>query len=145
MVLKQFNSLTTLELYQLLHLRNEVFVVEQTCPYQDLDYHDQKALHLLMTQNQTLIGYARIFGPSQYFTNASIGRVIIKATHRNRTLGQQLMQYAITSIKNQFNTSQIEISAQSYLRQFYQNLGFQTIGNPYLEDNIPHIKMIKTS
>lgn len=142
LVAKTFQELTTIELYDLLALRSEVFVVEQNCIYQDIDNKDQKAIHVLMTKDQQLIGYSRIFAPNQYFKNASIGRVLIHPDFRKHQLGNQLMLFSIQQIKQHFNTQTIEISAQCYLEKFYQNLGFKSIGNPYLGDDIPHVKMI---
>ncbi len=142
---KSFLDLSVQELYDVLALRSEVFVVEQNCVYQDIDQKDQKALHVLMTHNGALVGYARLFAPLAYFKNASIGRVIIKSTYRHHQLGKQLMQYAIQAIKTNYQTDLIEISAQCYLIKFYEDLGFLTVGDSYLEDDIPHIKMVKTN
>ncbi|MBC2843902.1 GNAT family N-acetyltransferase [Winogradskyella flava] len=141
---KTFEELNTKELYDLLQLRSEVFVVEQDCVYQDVDGKDQKALHVLGYKGQKLIAYTRIFKPGDYFKEASIGRVVVKENERQHQYGYDIMNTSIKAIKHYFNESSIRISAQTYLEQFYNNLGFEAVGEEYLEDGIPHINMIKT-
>ncbi|MGB0897492.1 MAG: GNAT family N-acetyltransferase [Flavobacteriaceae bacterium] len=143
-IIKTFQELTTNELYAMLQLRSEVFVVEQDCVYQDVDGKDDKAIHVLGYKNNVLIGYSRLFKPGNYFSEASIGRVIIKASERKFGYGHDLIQKSIEIIETQFNTKDIHISAQTYLKTFYESHGFQQIGEGYLEDDIPHIKMIKS-
>jgi ElaA protein len=126
-------------------MRSEVFVVEQNCIYQDIDYKDQKAIHVLLKKNKELIGYTRIFNKGDYFKNASIGRVLVSKNNRKNNYGSQLMEASIKVIKTKFKVSKISISAQTYLKQFYNNLGFKVTGEEYLEDGIPHIAMIKTN
>lgn len=140
---KYFQDLNTQELYDLLALRSAVFVVEQDCVYQDLDYKDQKALHLLGYIQGELVAYTRIFAPGDYFENASIGRVIVAKTHRSKQLGHAIMRASITALLKRHEVSQIDISAQSYLERFYEFHGFKSTGEEYLEDGIPHKKMIK--
>ncbi len=140
---KSFKELTTQELYKLLQLRSEVFVVEQDCVYQDIDGKDQKALHVLGFENETLVAYTRIFKSGDYFENASIGRVVVAETKRDKQYGKLIMEASIEAIKDNFSTNKITISAQVYLKKFYSDLGFKAHGEEYLEDNIPHIKMIK--
>jgi ElaA protein len=140
---KTFKQLSTDELYAILQLRSEVFVVEQDCVYQDLDYKDQKALHVLGFKNEALVAYTRIFKPNDYFENASIGRVIVKESERKYRYGYDIMDASIKAIKDYYNETKIKISAQVYLKKFYNNLGFKSIGEEYLEDGIPHIGMIK--
>lgn len=142
---KHFNQLSVSELYDILHMRSEVFVVEQNCIYQDIDYKDQKAIHVLLKKNKELIGYTRIFNKGDYFKNASIGRVLVSKNNRKNNYGSQLMEASIKVIKTKFKASKISISAQTYLKQFYNNLGFKITGEEYLEDGIPHIAMIKTN
>lgn len=139
---KTFAELTTLELYQILALRSEVFVVEQNCIYQDIDGKDFKAWHVLMQYKEELVGYVRLFQAGDYFEKASIGRVVVSPKYRGKQMGYALMQFAIKEITNLFKAIEIEISAQFYLQKFYESLGFQTIGAPYLEDDIPHVRMI---
>ena len=141
--IKSFEQLTKQELYDVLHLRSEVFVVEQDCVYQDIDGKDQKALHVLGYKNNELIGYTRVFKPGLYFKESSIGRVVVEKNHRQNKYGYNLMEASIKAIKKYFNETLIKISAQCYLKQFYTNVGFKAIGNEYLEDGIPHITMIK--
>ena len=140
---KSFSELTVSELYQILQLRSEVFVVEQDCVYQDIDFKDQKALHVLGYKNNTIIAYTRIFKPSDYFENASIGRVVVKQIERKYGYGHELMKVSIEAIKDSFHQEKITISAQLYLKKFYESHGFIQVGETYLEDGIPHIRMDK--
>ncbi|WP_375240056.1 GNAT family N-acetyltransferase [Aurantibacter sp.] len=140
---KTFKELTKDQLYNLLQLRSEVFVVEQDCVYQDIDYKDQKALHILGIKDHKIVAYTRIFKPADYFELSSIGRVIVKEDQRKFKYGYQIMEASIKAIKDHFNETEIKISAQCYLNKFYNNLGFKNIGETYLEDGIPHIAMIK--
>ncbi len=141
---KTFTELTTVELYTLLQLRSEVFVVEQDCVYQDLDGKDQKALHILGYANEILVAYTRVFKPGDYFKEASIGRVLVKENERQHKYGHIIMKASIQAISDVYNESAIKISAQTYLKKFYNNLEFMEIGEEYLEDGIPHIGMLKT-
>jgi ElaA protein len=140
---KTFNELSTTELYDVLQLRSEVFVVEQDCVYQDLDGKDTKALHVLGLKNDKIVAYTRVFGPGDYFKEASIGRVVVAQNERKYKYGYVIMEASIEAIKNYFKTTTVKLSAQRYLKKFYNNLGFKTVGAEYLEDGIPHIAMIK--
>jgi len=140
---KTFKELTTKELYQVLQLRSEVFVVEQNCIYQDIDGKDQTALHVLGYMEDKLVAYTRMFKPGDYFEHASIGRVVVRAHERKFKYGYTIMEASIEAVKTYYNTTTIKISAQTYLKRFYNNLGFKEIGEEYLEDDIPHIAMIK--
>ncbi len=142
-IIKSFTELTSNELYKILQLRSEVFVVEQNCVYQDIDAKDQKALHVIGYKNNNIIAYTRIFKPGDYFLEASIGRVVVKQSERKYNYGHQIVKASIKAIKDNFNETTIKISAQTYLIKFYNSLGFKQIGNEYLEDDIPHIAMIK--
>ena len=141
--IKRFNELSASELYQLLQLRSEVFVMEQNCVYQDIDGKDEKALHLLGKIDNKVVAYSRIFKAKDYFDNASIGRVAIAEKFRAQKWGHQLMQEAISGIENNFGIQSITISAQLYLKKFYETHGFVQIGETYLEDGIPHIEMLR--
>ena len=141
--IKTFNELSLDELYYLLRLRSEVFVVEQDCVYQDVDGKDHKALHIIGKKENTIIAYTRIFKPGDYFKEASIGRVVVSEKARHLKYGNQLMEASIKAVEEAFHTKEIKLSAQKYLEKFYTNLGFKTIGEPYLEDGIPHIAMVK--
>jgi len=138
---KTFKQLTKEELYKILRLRAEVFVVEQDCAYQDVDNKDQKALHILGYKNEKLLAYARIFKPNDYFKLASIGRVVVVKKERKHQYGYQLMEASIMAINMHFNEHAIAISAQEHLEGFYNKLNFKRKSKSYLEDGIPHIKM----
>lgn len=138
-----FEQLNTQMLYQLLRLRSEVFVVEQNCVYQDIDNKDLKAHHVLGTLKGELLAYTRFFAPGDYVENASLGRVVVHPDHRGKKLGEQILQDTLNEIKKRFGKISIEISAQTYLTQFYFDFGFRAIGEEYLEDGIPHIKMLR--
>ena len=144
-IIKTFTQLTTKELYQILRLRSEVFVVEQDCVYQDLDDKDQKALHLFISDEKEVMAYTRLFAPGLYFESASIGRVVVAENHRKDGLGHILIQQSIEAIKTNYKTFKITISAQVYLKEFYESHQFIKEGDEYLEDGIPHIKMIYSS
>ena len=141
--IKKFEALTANELYTILRLRSEVFVVEQDCVYQDLDDKDKKALHVIGWYGNTIVAYTRIFDVKLYFNEASIGRVVVDQKHRSKGFGIDIMNASIDAIKKHYNQTQIKISAQTYLIKFYNNLGFKEQGKPYLEDGIPHTAMIK--
>tara|TARA_B100000929_G_scaffold46289_2_gene32961 strand:- start:1852 stop:2295 length:444 start_codon:yes stop_codon:yes gene_type:complete len=141
--IKAFNELTLNSLYEVLQLRAEVFVVEQNCPYQDVDGKDQKAMHILGYHKEQLVAYTRVFKPGYYFDNASIGRVVVKENARQYGFGKDIMKASIAFIEDTLDLSTIELSAQTYLKKFYNDLGFKEIGEGYLEDDIPHIRMIK--
>ena len=138
---KPFSELSPNELYEMLQLRSEVFVVEQNCAYQDIDGKDQKAIHVLGYSDGILVAYSRLFKPKDYFEHASIGRVIVKASHRDKKLGHKLMRVSIDAITTLFQETKITISAQFYLQKFYESHGFIVVGESYLEDDIPHIEM----
>lgn len=139
--IKPFNELTLQELYKLLSLRNEVFIVEQNCVYQDLDGNDDKALHVLISENDELLAYARIFDKGIKYSTASIGRVIVAPSKRNLKLGHVLVNAAVDAVHKHFNTEEITISAQEHLQKFYAAHGFVTTSETYLEDDIPHVEM----
>ena len=140
---KSFKELSTQELYDILQLRSEVFVVEQNCVYQDIDGKDQKALHVIGIKNNKIVAYTRLFKPGDYFENASIGRVVVAKNQRQFKYGYDIMKASISAIENSYKETFIKISAQAYLKSFYNNLGFKEIGEEYLEDDIPHIAMIR--
>ncbi|AOW17909.1 GNAT family N-acetyltransferase [Polaribacter vadi] len=139
--IKLFSELNTTELYQILQLRAEVFVVEQDCVYQDIDFKDQKALHVFGFKNDKVVAYTRIFKPGDYFENASIGRVVVAEKERKFGYGHLIMKASISAIKNNFKVDEITISAQKYLKKFYETHQFKQVGEEYLEDGIPHIRM----
>lgn len=136
-----FKELDIYKLYNLLYLRAEVFVVEQDCPYLDVDNKDQKAVHLQGYLGEKLVAYCRLFKPGDYFEEASIGRVIVAADYRKYGYGHQLMTKAIELQASLLNETKITISGQLYLKKFYESHGFIQTSDTYLEDNIPHIQM----
>jgi len=140
---KRFDELTTEELYTILALRAEVFVVEQNCPYQDLDGKDKNALHVLGYLNGTLIAYARVLKQGiSYQEYASIGRVVTDFSARGKKYGHELMVYSIGVCQKHYTGQKIKISAQAHLEKFYTTHGFVATGESYLEDGIPHIGML---
>jgi ElaA protein len=141
--IKKFEEFSNIELYNLLQLRNEIFVVEQECAYQDIDGKDFLALHIIGYKKNELVSYARCFPPGTYFSEASIGRVLVKESFRGTNCGQSILKASIKAISTHYNTETIKISAQTYLRKFYESFGFKQEGREYLEDGIPHISMTK--
>lgn len=141
---RYFNDLRLDQLYDLMAIRQEVFVVEQNCPYLDADGKDREAYHLLgYSTDYRLVAYARLLRPGLSYPNyASIGRVVTHASIRRQGGGRALMEAAIAQTRALFPGAAIKISAQVYLTHFYQSLGFQTVGGQYLEDDIPHIGML---
>lgn len=140
---KSFDELTKKELYEVLHLRSEVFVVEQDCVYQDIDGKDERALHLLGWEDQKLVAYARCFEAGDYFDEASIGRILVRENYRKMGYGHQITKASIKAIKTKYKADKIKISAQIYLVMFYESHGFKTKGDRYMEDGIPHIAMLR--
>ena len=141
---KTFKELTTAQLYDLLQLRSEVFVVEQDCVYQDIDGKDQKALHLLGYKEHNLVAYTRCFPPGIYFQEPAIGRVVVRRSERMNSYGHEILKTSIEALETRFPENDIKLSAQTYLTAFYESHGFQQVGQGYLEDNIPHIAMIRS-
>ena len=144
-VVKSYQELTRDELYALLRLRSEVFVVEQDCVYQDIDDKDQKALHVLGWVGDQLAAYTRCFGPGDYFEYPAIGRVVVREAFRGKGLAKLIMQASIQAVESRHGEQPIKLSAQTYLLQFYRDLGFETVGEEYLEDGIPHMAMVRPS
>ncbi len=137
-----FDALSQSELYGILRLRSQVFVVEQNCVYQDLDGYDECAFHLFTMENEECIAYARLFLPDlKYSKSASIGRVVVADNFRHLGLGSVLMEKAIRILSDFKEVKNIRISAQAHLENFYNSFGFQTSGDSYLEDGISHLEM----
>ena len=141
-VVKTFSELSIQELYQILRLRSDVFVVEQECVYQDLDNKDQNAIHIFQKEENQIIAYTRVFKKGDYYSNPSIGRVVVEKTHRGKDYGKKIMEASIKYVKNNLDGKLIELSAQKYLDKFYRDLGFYVEGEEYLEDGIPHQRML---
>ena len=143
-IVKTFEELTNTELYALLRLRSEVFVVEQECVFLEMDNSDQKAVHLLgYDEEGELVAYTRLFGPGIKYDQASIGRVVTSQKVRGTGAGRALMEQSIATVEARFGKGPIKIGAQQYLHKFYGSLGFVQSSEMYLEDNIPHIEMIR--
>ena len=142
-LLKKFSALTPYELYAVLQLRNEVFVVEQHCVFQDADNKDQESFHLLGYNNDLLIAYTRLVPPTVIYAEPSIGRVVTSPSARRTGMGKVLMQESINTVYRLFGPLPIKIGAQLYLKNFYESFGFLQTGEPYLEDGILHIYMLK--
>lgn len=142
--IKSFEALTVNELYDILQLRSKIFVVEQNCPYLDLDGKDKVALHLYGIFEGKTVAYTRLLKPGLSYNNASIGRVTVDSDYRDRKWGHELMEQSIVGILEHFGESQITIGAQLYLKKFYEKLGFVQTSEMYLEDDIPHIEMVKS-
>lgn len=140
--LKPFHDLSSLELYKIISLRELVFVVEQNCPYLDCDGLDLNSMHLWMEKEETIVAYTRLVPPKKENGLWSIGRVVVHPDFRTLGLGIEVMRKSIQHLSEVNEVECIEISAQVYLTRFYNNLGFIEVGEPYLEDNIPHIRML---
>ena len=142
-ILKPFAALTPNELYSILQLRNEVFIVEQNCPYQDMDNKDLKSWHLMGIKENKLLAYSRLLAPGISYSESSIGRIVSSPSVRKTGMGKKLLEESIEQIKNLFKTDTIRTGAQLYLKTFYESFGFVQEGEIYLEDNIPHIIMLR--
>ena len=142
--IKKFEELTAIELYNIMHLRGEVFIVEQNCPYLDADGKDLESFHLMgISESYELIAYARIVPAGISFKEVSIGRVVSSSKVRGKGVGKALMERSLEMINEKFDATSIRISAQCYLKKFYEKFGFVIVSEEYLEDNIPHVEMLK--
>ena len=136
---KLFSELTTEELYELLRIRSEVFVVEQNCVYQDMDGDDQASVHLWLTDQDRVVALCRVCPAGTHMKEVSIGRVI--TTERGKGYGKRIMLAGIEAAKEHFDATTIEIEAQEYAKGFYEQVGFRQSSDPFILDGIPHIKM----
>jgi len=141
---KPFNELSSDELYSVLQLRQEVFMLEQKCLYPDLDGYDRQAQHLMIyNEDKALVAYARLFNVGMPYPGfLSIGRVVSHPQHRKQSYGRYLMERAIVIVRKLYGQHPIQIGAQAYLTSFYSSFGFKDINQYYLEDGIPHLKMV---
>jgi len=139
--IKRYTELSLDELYDLLALRTRIFVVEQNCPYQELDGKDKFALHLLLYEKDELIGTLRILAPQKEIEPIHIGRVVVSSEYRGKNLGHEIMNKALEYILSNWGDPTIIISAQAHLQTFYEKHGFISVNNHYLEDGIPHLEM----
>ena len=139
-VIKQFNELTLDELYKILKVRTSIFVVEQNCPYQELDDLDQSSYHIYIEEDNQIIAYARVISKDNPFHEVSIGRVLV--TKRRHGYGTKIVQKEIEVATKKYHAEKIVIEAQTYVKKMYENVGFKQISMPFLEDGIEHVKMI---
>ncbi len=140
--IKRFDELTTDELYVLLQIRSEVFVVEQNCVYQDLDNDDQSSLHLWLTVEDKVVALCRVCPAGVHMNNISIGRVI--TTERGKGYGERIMREAIRAAQTLLGATLIDVEAQEYAKGFYEKVGFRQSSDTFILDGIPHIKMTWT-
>ena len=142
-IVKHFSELTARELHSIYKLRVAVFVVEQNCPYQDVDDLDLDAIHVMLWDREELVGYVRVLSQGSMFPDAAaIGRVI--AAKRRMGIGSKVMQAGIATVEERYGRIPIKIEAQCYAVPFYENLGFKTISDEFLEDGIPHVVMLRS-
>lgn len=145
LILTEFHHLTLKQLHDLMLLRQQVFIIEQNCFYQDIDGADDKAEHLLIYEEGELAGYLRIFAPEVKYTEACIGRIVVKPTFRGTHIGKKLIETGIKHILEKYPSQNIRIEAQSALQKYYKNYGFEPDGEVYLLDGIDHIEMVLKS
>ena len=140
--LKEFDELTNKELHDIFRLRVDIFVVEQNCPYPEIDGKDPKSLHLMHKKEGEMIAYARILPPGVSFDEASIGRIVVAEAHRGTGLGYELLDQAVKASLAKYNQP-IKIGAQAHLEKYYHAANFVKVTDVYLEDDIPHIDMLR--
>lgn len=139
---KRFDELTTAELYDLLALRTDIFVVEQNCPYPELDGHDQVARHIMFLMDGKLLGYARILPPNSVYTQPSIGRVAVRMAYRGKGVARALVKEALRIMESEYPGLDFKLQAQTYLEDFYAGFGFKRMSDPYPDFGIMHVDMI---
>lgn len=140
---KYFSELSLVELYHIWDIRDEVFLEEQKCDEKETDFKDLECFHLMFWDDDILVAYARILRPGLSYTEASIGRIACRLSYRGNGFGKKLVQTAIDKTIELFGNGPIKISAQYYLKRFYESLGFEQISDIYLETGIEHIKMLR--
>ncbi|HBF22131.1 MAG TPA: GNAT family N-acetyltransferase [Cryomorphaceae bacterium] len=141
--IREFKQLSTIELYDILALRTRIFVVEQKCAYQEVDYHDQHSIHITGYNYQQLVAYARVVAPHELYDEPSIGRVCVHPDYRGMQLGRRIFEIAVSEAESMYPGQALKIQAQVYLEDFYATQGFQTITQPYLDFGIWHVDMVK--
>ena len=142
-LVKSFDTLTSQELYEILALRSEIFIVEQNVPYQDLDGKDLDAIHIFAKDNGTVVAAIRILKPGVSYPEASFGRVVVKESYRGKKLSSIMIQKGLELMETKWNVKQVRISAQAYLQKYYATFGFEVQSGIYIEDQLPHIEMAK--
>lgn len=140
--IKQFSELTKEELYEILKVRAEIFVVEQNCAYLDIDGKDEESYHLFLEENKEIISYLRVLPSGVIYDEVAIGRVLTKVTYRKKGFIRKLMNKAINFVTDSLDEKEIKISAQVYLQDFYKSLGFTIVSDIYMEDGIEHMEML---
>lgn len=140
--IKKFEDLTLGEIYNILKVRCEVFVVEQQCSYQDCDGKDKNAYHLFLENNGNIIAYLRILVKGVSYEEVSIGRFLVAKEYRKKGIAREMLVKGIKFIEESLNETSIRISGQEYLKDFYESHGFKIVSDIYLEDNIPHVEML---
>ncbi|MDZ7845553.1 MAG: GNAT family N-acetyltransferase [Owenweeksia sp.] len=140
--IKKFEELSLQALYEVLALRTDVFVVEQNCPYPELDFHDQSCVHVLLRQESRLVGYARVAPPGSVYQELSIGRMVICKQNRGQGFGHQVFAAAVKHARLHFKGEAIKIQAQCYLEDFYQGFGFKSTSAPYPDYGVMHVDML---
>lgn len=138
---KKFEELTLEELYEILKLRSEVFVVEQNCIYNDIDGKDKTSFHVIIKENNEITAYLRVLPPGISYENASLGRVLVAKDARGMGYAKAIVTEGINCVLRNFNTNKITIGAQEYLKDFYSEFGFKPVSEVYDEDGIPHLDM----
>ncbi|MCQ8211053.1 GNAT family N-acetyltransferase [Cetobacterium somerae] len=138
---KKFNELTLEELYDILKLRSEIFVVEQKCVYNDIDDKDKTSFHVMIKENDKIKAYLRVLQPGVSYDNASLGRVLVAKDARGKGYARAIVTEGINCVLKNLNTNKITIGAQEYLKDFYKELGFKPVSAVYSEDGIPHLDM----
>lgn len=139
--IKKFDDLTGREVYEILRVRSEVFVVEQDCVYNDEDGKDLESVHITIKENDKIQAYLRVIKPGISYDDASIGRVLVTCQARGRGLARKIVQAGMDYIINNWGEKKISIGAQDYLKNFYESLGFEAVSKVYSEDGIPHVDM----
>jgi ElaA protein len=142
--IKNFDELTGREVYEILKIRSEIFVVEQNCIYNDVDAKDIESIHIMIKEDDKIMSYIRVIKPGVSYDNASIGRVLVAFEGRRKGLARKIVQEGIDYIINNWDEEKITIGAQDYLKDFYKSLGFEPISEVYLDDGIPHLDMTYT-
>ena len=140
LTVKTFDELSTRQLYEILKVRAEVFVVEQNCRYNDLDDRDMKSIHVFLTDGDSIVAYLRVLPEGVYDENVRIGRVI--STKRGMGLGAKVLRAGLDVAKERLGAESVTISAQTHAIGFYEKAGFKTVSDVYLEEDIPHVKMV---
>ncbi|MDX8336854.1 GNAT family N-acetyltransferase [Candidatus Cetobacterium colombiensis] len=140
-ICKKFNELTVEELYEILKLRSEIFVVEQKCVYNDIDGKDTTSIHVMLKENGKIKAYLRVLQPGVSYEDASLGRVLVAENARKKGFAKLIVEAGVNYIIENFKTKDITIGAQEYLQNFYNEMGFKAISEVYLDDGIPHLDM----